>query len=621
MRSSFPLSIVFVVGWVLFYAGERIVDPGTQRLVLDIVAVVLIAGATAWRLTRGSSGRQGANQVERWLFLLQLVGVVSLLMYLAQSDAGAKLFGGPLDASSPKLAGVLFALFPAVLACSLLPMLMVEMSYAAMSRSAFVEVGRVRDALLAGLGLALAITFAFALEYVVSERDAKADFSYFRATKPGPATKALVGSFDEDVTAALFFPPANEVADLVYAYFDDLAKSSPKLKVVKLDHALEPQKAKDYAVTGNGVAVIAKGGRKESIFIGTDLDKARTALRGLDQEVNKKLLMVGRAKRVVYLTTGHGERSDQTLNSSDQRSTIELLRNELKSQNFELKTLSVADGLASEIPKDAAAVMILGPTMAFTEPEGKAVEEYGKKGGKLFIAIDPESGLEFRELLGPLGLTFTPTLLNNDAAFAKKTYTDADHANIGTQSFSSHPSVSTDGRMGFPMFFIGAGILEEAKMHPADLIIDFAVRAMPNTWNDLNNNFKFDNPTEIRKPYGLAAAVSKRKAGGQKIEEEMRALVLADSDAIDDEVLQVSKGNAYFVLDGFKWLLGDEATSGVVNQETDVPLTRTRSMDVAWFYGTTFLAPLAVLGLGLAMRRKAKRGVAAPPQSTVEVKP
>ena len=61
-------------------------------------------------------------------------------------------------------------------------------------------------------------------------------------------------------------------------------------------------------------------------------------------------------------------------------------------------------------------------------------------------------------LLGPLGLTFTPVLLNNDAAFAKKTYSPADHANIGTQSFSSHPSVSTNGRMGFPMFFIGAGI-------------------------------------------------------------------------------------------------------------------------------------------------------------------
>jgi hypothetical protein len=621
MRPSWPLTVATWCGWIALYLGERVVDPGNTRLVIDLLALALLVGATGLRFARGTSPREGARQVERWLFLLQLLGLVAAAMYFMQADAGAKLFGKPLDVTSPKLAGVLYALFPAVVGASLLPMLTVEMSYAAMSRSPFVEVGRVRDALFAGLGLALAITFAFSLEYVVSERDAKADFSYFRATKPGQSTKALVASFDEDVTAALFFPPANEVADLVDSYFDDLSKSSPKLKVVHFDHALEPQKAKDFGVSGNGVVVLAKGGRKESIFIGTELDKARTQLRGLDQEVNKKLLMVGRAKRVIYLTTGHGERSDQVMNTADQRQTIDLLRGELKNQNFELKTLSVADGLASEIPKDAAAVFIVGPTIAFTEPEGAALEAYGKKGGKLFIALDPEAGLQFKELLNPLGLTFTPTILANDAAFAVKTHTPADRQNIGTQSFSSHPSVSTNGRMGYPMFFIGAGILEEAKMHPADLIVDFAVRAMPNTWNDANNNFEFDAPTEIRKPYGLGAAVSRRKAGGQKIEEELRALVLADSDGVDDEVLNASKGNAYFVLDGLKWLLGDEATAGVVNQENDVPLTRTRAMDVAWFYGTTFLAPMAVLGLGLMLRRKAKRGVAAPPSSAVEVKP
>lgn len=622
MRPSWPLTVATYCGWIAVYLGERVVDPGSAHLVVDLFGVALLAGATGLRFSRGASPREGARQVERWLLLLQLLGLLAAAMYFLQADAGAKLFGKPLELTSPKLAGVLYALFPAVVAASLLPMLTVEMSYAAMSRSPFVEVGRVRDAMFAGLGLALAIIFAFSLEYVVSERDVKADFSYFRATKPGESTRALVGSFDEDVTAAIFYPPANEVADLVTSYFDDLAKSSPKLKVAHFDHALEPQKAKDFGVTGNGVVVIAKGGRKESIFIGTELDKARTQLRGLDQEVNKKLLLVGRAKRVVYLTTGHGERSDQVMNSSDQRSTIELLRGELKSQNYELKTLSVADGLANEIPKDASAVMIIGPQQEFTEPEGKALEEYGKKGGKLFIALDPETGLEFKNLLTPLGLTFSPTILANDAAFAVKSHTPADRQNIGTQSFSSHPSVGTNGRMGYPMFFIGAGVLEEAKMHPADLIVDFAVRAMPNTWNDANNNFQYDAPQEIRKPYGLGAAVSRRKAGGQKVDEELRALVLADSDGVDDEVLNVSKGNAYFVLDGFKWLLGDEATAGVVNQENDVPLTRTRTQDVAWFYGTTFLAPLAVLGLGLAMRRKAKRGVAAPPSSvTAEVKP
>ena len=48
----------------------------------------------------------------------------------------------------------------------------------------------------------------------------------------------------------------------------------------------------------------------------------------------------------------------------------------------------------------------------------------------------------------------------------------------------------------------------------------------------------------------------------------------------------------------FKWLH---------EQFPDVPLTRTRGQDAAWFYGTTFAAPLAVAGLGLLARRRPKK--------------
>jgi len=89
----------------------------------------------------------------------------------------------------------------------------------------------------------------------------------------------------------------------------------------------------------------------------------------------------------------------------------------------------------------------------------------------------------------------------------------------------------------------------------------------------------------------------------------MRVLVLGDSDAVADLVLQQLPGNQYLVIDGFKWLLGDEQLVGVTNTEVDVPLNRTRQQDSAWFYGTTFLAPLAVVGLGWFARRRTKKPV------------
>ncbi len=605
-RASFPVAILLATGLLMLWVGERVFEAGTGRLVLSSLGVTLAVGSTLWRLMRARAATAGAAQVEKALLGLQVVALAAVAMYFAQSDALAKVDGAMLSASSPKLSGALSALWPAVMAAAVIPISLIELAYAAMAKAPTVEVGRVRDAMYSGLGAAGLLTFAVTALYVATERDTKVDFSYFRTTRPGEATRRLAQSLDEPVIAAMFFPPANEVSEQVQAYFDDLKKDAPKLQVLILDHALEPVRAKEFGVSGNGVIVLSKGARHESIYLGTELEKAKSQLRGLDQDVQKRLLMVARSKKTIYLTAGHGERTEEPLGGSDQRAAISLLYGELKAQNYELKSLSGAEGLGQEVPKDAAAVMVLGPTQQFQAPEAKALSDFGKRGGKLFIALDPENGLNFNELLEPMGLKFIAVILANDVAYARKTYTPSDRTIIGTKTFSSHPSVTTNGRSGFPMFFSGAGILEELPTHPAEISIDFAVRAEPATWNDLNRNYQADVPPEVRKAYGIVAAVTRRKVGSTRVEDELRALVVSDSDAIADEVLGVSKGNGYLVVDGLKWLFGDEQLQGIVNQETDVAISRTTTQDKVWFWTTIFLGPMAVLAAGMVLRRRKK---------------
>jgi hypothetical protein len=605
-RASLPVALLFAGGLVLLWAGERGFEAGTGRLVLSWAGVACCVAASLWRFSRVRGANAGSAQVEKALFGLQLVGLAALALYFAQSDALQKLDGTMLSAESPKLAGAIAGLWPALMAASVLPLATMELAYAAMAKSLTVEVGRVRDAMYSGLGAAGLLTFIFCAQYVAGERDVKVDLAYFRTTRPGEGTKRLVQSFDDTVTAALFFPPTNEVADQVTDYFDDLKKESPKLQVIRLDHAVEPAKAREYGVSGNGVIVLSKGARHESIFLGTELEKSKSQLRGLDQDVQKRLLQVSKSKKVVYLTTGHGERTEESLAIVDQRATIATLETKLRSQNYELKQLSGAEGLGQEVPKDAAAVMILGPSQPFQEPEARALAEYGAKGGKLFIALDPENGLEFKELLTPLGLSFKPVVLANDVAYARKTSTPSDRTIIGTKTYSSHPSVTSNGRNGTPFWLNQAGVLEELPAHPAELSIDFAIKGDPATWNDLNGNYQADVPPEVRKAWPLMAAVTKRKVGSTKVDDELRALVLGDSDAVADEIMNLSAGNGIAVLDGMKWLFGDEQLQGEINVETDVTLSRSRQQDVFWFYATTFLVPASVIGLGVVLRRKKK---------------
>ena len=177
------------------------------------------------------------------------------------------------------------------------------------------------------------------------------------------------------------------------------------------------------------------------------------------------------------------------------------------------------------------------------------------------------------------------------------------------------------------------------------MTVSFTVHSDAATWNDVNGNFAQDTG-ETRRSWELAAAVTRpavaaasspaddqqkdkdklsdksklsesdkdklsdkdkdkdKKADKKDRVEEGRALVVADSDVLGDALIR-SYGNPAFVIDGMKWLLGEEAITGEVSSEVDVPIAHTRKEDVWWFYSSTFLVPGLVLGVGaLATRRR-----------------
>ncbi len=612
LKKSWILSLLIATGLLSVWIGERIVD-GDTRTIFTAGGAALMAIAIGLRFMRVNVANSG--QIEKTLLGLHGLTLLSVGLYVVQSDLWAKVAGQTLETNWPKLAGVVAVLVPAVLVLALIPTLLVELSYAAMARAPVMEIGRIQEATNAGLGLGFVLIFAFSVQYVVTERDVKKDFSYFRAARPGDATKRLINSLDEPLEVFLFFPPASDASAFVQAYFDELKEGSSMLKVQLLDQALEPIKSKDLGVSNNGSVVIKKGARKETLFLGTEAEKARTQLRGLDVEIQKRVLQIAKSKRTVYMTSGHGERTQDPM-ANEQRANIDILWRSLQDQNFEVRTLSAAEGLGQDVPRDAAAVFVIGPTRAFTPPEAQALVEYGKRGGKLFIAIDPEAGPSFEELLTPLGLSFKPEILTDDKSFARMRAqaSPSDRRNIGTRTFSSHPSVNYLSRSQQPVLLVGSGAITELQTHPADLVIDMALRSQSTTWNDVNNNFEYDAPTEVRQAYGVLSAVT-RRAASNKLEDELRVLVLGDSDGIADDVLPLLQGNQYLVVDGLKWLLGEEQLQGNTNSELDVPMTRTRKEDSLWFYGTTFLAPVAVLALGFVMRRRTSR-----PRKQQEVK-
>lgn len=594
-------SALYGAGMALVFLGERIIGAGGSRTATTLAGLVALVAAMVVRLVRLQTAAPDRQKVERSLLWLYGLGLLSLVFYFMQSDLPTLRGGKPLESSFPKLAVALAALWPAVWIAAMWPIALIEMSYAQMARAPRLEVGRVRDALFSGLGLAGALVFAFTAAYVSSERDKKFDFAYFKTTRPGETTRKIVKSLDQAVEVVVFFPASNEVREQVVDYLTDLGKESAQLKVSYADFDINPVKAKEMGVSGNGILVFSRGGRKEQLGLPVQFEAARGQLRMLDREVQQRLLMVVKPNRVTFIVQGHQERSYESTPETDKRAGIKDLRDLLLDQGHDVRPLGPAEGLGVDIPKDATLLVVAGPQKPFQPEEVAAINRYMDKGGRLLLALDPEAGLDQKEILAPFGLKYHPVMLANDQAFARRTHQLSDRTNLITGQYSVHPSVTSLQKLGFraPVIMPSAGWLEPIKDRAKDISIESPITAHHQTFEDKNGNYEPDQG-EDRRGWELTAAGSKSTA---------RIFVLADSDSISDAVLRYG-GNGLMVLDVVRWLIGEEGYIGTTANEADVPISHTRKQDVAWFYSSIFLTPALVLGIGFIVTRRKKKAAA-----------
>lgn len=596
LTRSLWISLTLTLGLLLVFIGERVLVSGTARGVASLTGAGLVLAALVWRLIRTLGTTDGRRKVEGSLLLLGSLSILGLVAYGLTSD----LLATPLSQSAPKLDTVLRALSPALFVLSLLPTWLVEASYAAMVRAPVVEVTRTRDALRTGLGLSFVLLFAFSAVYVASERDTSHDFAYFRATRPSESTLKLVESLNAPLQVTLFYPPGNEVHEKLRGYFSELEKRNPLLRVESVDQAVDPVRARELGVNVNGYVVLQRDDRKELFTLSTEINRVRGALKTLDGEIQKRLLTLVKARRIVYLVGGHGEISDPKQNKGDGRPTASILKDGLKTLNAEVRTLTASEGLVREVPEDATAVLLLGPTSALMAEEREALLTYAREGGRLWLALEPGTP-ESELLLNPLALELGDAQLAHERDFVPQTRQLSDRVNLITANYSSHPAVSALARLGSsaPIAFLGAAALKElARIPPEVKNLNLTVKAAPGTFEDVDGDFTKD-ATEPTENYGLVAAVELQGGG--------RVLVQGDVDALGDTLLTRVPTHRAFFLDGMRWLVGDESLVGGVSSEEDVAVLHTRKEDMWWFYGSVFLAPALVLGFGLVFTRRRAR--------------
>jgi hypothetical protein len=358
--------------------------------------------------------------------------------------------------------------------------------------------------------------------------------------------------------------------------------------------------------------------------------------------VQEQLYKLLRSRRIAYLTVGHGELNAPSDDEKTKGRSADIVQEVIRTQNYQIRTLGLAQGLAREVPDDAEVVFVLGPTEPFSPEEVATLQRYADKGGRLFIALDADSVINdvptagatepaavaaagapvsrnvqgLQALASVAGLDYSPTLLANDTQHVRRRSNESDRALLISNRFSSHASVSTLSRNAAraAVIFARTGSLNPLSA-AGGYKVDMAVKAMGGTFADQNQSYGFDKDTEKKDTYNLVAAVSKPVEGaeapkdgeGKKEPKEMRAFVIADADGMTDLLLSNFGPNRLMLMDALRWLGGEDSFAGEVNDEQDVRIEHSKQGDQAWFYSTIVGVPALVLFAGLAVSRRSRR--------------
>ena len=630
MRTASPwwASLVFGFGLLCVMVGERLFGHiGGARVfftgVLGLVPIIAVTALRLWTAMRTTGHRRN---IERALLLCHAGTLIGLLLYALTTKWGVSTFGVKNVA---RWDGALTVLYAILIVASLVPVLLIESSLGAARRSgidlgeAEVDAGldyfRVREVGWSGLTIAFALSLLFVTCQVAKERNVTRDVSYFKTSAPGESTVNIVNAATEPFKVHLFFPETNEVKEQVRTYFERLKSDAGKVVIESHDRLAETGLATKYKIGKDGIIVLARGeGDKEknyTIELETDYEKARRAtgssakLRNFDKEVNQLLMKLVREKRKAYLTVGHGEFTHP-----------ESLPAELKHQerkgadfkkllgalNYEVKDLGLLD-LAKDVPEDATLVIVAAPALPLQGAEWTALDRYLDRGGRVMVVMDPNGATSMGVLEGHLGLRMFEGHIADDKAFFPTRGTLPDRAWAITTQFSAHASTTALSRSGGRgIVMIDAGALEEIPFTtkgeaPKKTV---TIRTMESSWLDMGKqNFQFDEGTEKRQRWNIAAAVEGPKISGK---DGFRALVFSDAELFADVPVpgpggRMVSGMLYPVLlaDSIRWLGGEEVFAGEVVSEDDKPVQHTKNQDAVWFAIMLIGVPLLVLGLGL----------------------
>lgn len=433
--------------------------------------------------------------------------------------------------------------------------------------------------------LMLVATLAI-VNYLGAKHSITWDFSSAESNTLSPQSIQLVKSLDTDLKVYFFYKKGVEGNEENRRQFRELVKKyqdqSAKVKMDFVEVNEQPDLSKEFGVDkGSGV-----------VFL--DYKDRRSRIEKIDeQEFTSALVKVTREKtKTIYFTVGHGEMS---LDEGKEALGIKSLKTLLESSRYVIQTLPLSQN--AKIPEDADVIVIAGPIQNFQDFEIKALEDYLRQGGSLFLAIESQNSAGLEKLVSAAGIELQNNYILN--VVETRLGRGINQGPVMGAVFSKTNKITKSFGKNEITLFRYPQALKIGKV-PSGIVVDEIVKTASDAMAFESLRVSGEGPAGS---YALVDEVTGTWPGGSK---PFNMIVAGDVDFLTNQMLYQNL-NRDLVLNSVAALAKEENLISITPKEpqaTQMYLTETKF----GLFLFAFIIPLPILLLGISislyMRRR-----------------
>ena len=478
--------------------------------------------------------------------------------------------------------------------------------------------------MLSNLNATLALILAFVLvqlvNFIALRNPVRLDVSSRKYYELSDKTKHLLKSLDRPVDVYVIFSREHVLRGDIDRLLEEYRYLSRNVRVEKIDPSRDmartEQLAKKYGLTEPNVVVFDMDGRSRTVHQ-ADLANYRMvkgrkepvlsafkgeqvfsgAIRALEQGETPK----------IYFLAGHGERHLSDFNPLTGYSHV---GEAIVRDNIDVEELMLTKDKG--IPKDAACLVIAGPTKPMSADEVEMIGDYLDAGGRLLVMLDALMDTGAESLLRRWGVA-----LRRD--FVLDPLNTVKGSDVYVKTYYEHPITLHMGQVG-ARFYLPRSVepvtpaeTETKKGEGEDrpMVTRLAVTSK-RSWSEMqvsDANAKYDEGTGDRRgPVCLAVAVE-RGAPEKMLDMQIRPtrmVVFGDSDFVANDLL--TGGNQDLFMSALSWLLERDTQMSIDPkpiEEVKISLSRRQLRRLFWV-GVGGIPSLAILWGVLVWSRRRK---------------